>query len=56
MAAAKKIFSETTGPMKLKLGIDVPSYKDSQVCSRHSDWISNMAAMTYFSKILLIAI
>ena len=57
MAITKKIFfSETTGPMKLKRCMDVPTHEDYQVCSRRSDPISNMAAVTYFSKILLISI
>ena len=57
MAITKKIFfSETTGCRKLKLGMYVPTYEDTLICSRRSDPISNMAAVTYFSKILLFSI
>ena len=49
MAITKKIFfSETTGCRKLKLGIYVPTFEDILICSRRSDLISNMAAVTYF--------
>ena len=52
MAVTKKIFSaKTTGPMKLKLGMYLPTHEDILICSRRFDLISNMAAVTYFSKI-----
>ena len=38
MAITKKIFfSETTGCRKLKLGMYVPTYEDTLICSRRSD-------------------
>ena len=57
MDIIKKIFfSETTGCRKLKLGMYVPTYEDTLICSRRSDPISNMVAVTYISKILLVSI
>ena len=57
MDITKKVFfSETTGCRKLKLGIYAPTYEDTLICSRRFDPISNMAAATYFSKILLASI
>ncbi len=45
-----QIFSKTTGPMKLKLGMYVPTNDDTGFYSNHLDPILNMAAMVPILK------